>query len=696
MKPTPLMASLLAGLMTPGWAVAAPDVSAPSLQEAFNAATEAVDGGHCDAAIPMFEKLAVDARVKPGSLPAAAIAVRHGRCLLRSGANAAAEDMIRTGLPTLEKAGAGFADEVATTNLLMGETAYRRYDRDAAIFWFTKAASAPERDDRLRAMVRLAQATMFDGDGAALGVIDKALAEIGEKTSADKDSRANLLSVRGRVLMNLGRDKEAAVDLRRALSLSGGLTNIKVSLNDVAMRSDLAQAMLLVGDRDKAREFLAYTGAGRIEESPFAFATFMGVPSCTGEPGLRPEDSAVVEFSIGDDGQVSSAQTVYSRGTFSAATVFARAVRDWTWRPEKIAKLPAFYRRLTRVELHCSNADVGAPGLLSPLYSRFATWAIALAGITANEVQEPGETDGAVSAVADSTLRVERKVVVAKLRAQGAARAAEGDKLAAGAAFGLAGIYDRSNTGRAREDLAQAFALIRSADPGRTNPATTPALAALRMFALLGPSADPAKTMSDESKRNAVEARLMPSLDDPLIAADALAQDSLRVFLAIQRQVGAIGPEQIALLRAVAEDTRLEDGHPLRQIALLRLASVAAAAKQYQEAQALFARTGLSEQQCALLGDIPRLKSDGADSGDYPKEALFMGFEGWVQLEYDIDAAGRTANQRALIAYPPFVFVDAAKGLIRGVRYDPTYRPSGKLACSATSQTVSFVIPANH
>jgi len=68
-----------------------------------------------------------------------------------------------------------------------------------------------------------------------------------------------------------------------------------------------------------------------------------------------------------------------------------------------------------------------------------------------------------------------------------------------------------------------------------------------------------------------------------------------------------------------------------------------------------------------------------------------MGFEGWVKVEYDIDAAGHTANQRALIAYPPFVFVDAARNIARGVRYDPTYRPSGQLACSATSETVRFL-----
>ncbi|MFM9936112.1 MAG: energy transducer TonB [Novosphingobium sp.] len=692
-------AALVTSGLAPGCAYAGPAPAAqtpsaatPSLQGSFNAATELADSGQCDKALPLFAALAVDPRVKPGSLPAAAIAVRRGRCLLRADTEAQGLALILSGLPTLEAAGASFADEVAITQLVMGQIAFRNYDRDTAVGWYTRAiAAASDRGTRLQSMMRLAQAHLFDGDGAAITVVDKALAEITGTSRDDKQARANFLAVRGRALMNLGRDKEAADDLRRALALSGGLTNT-ISLSDAALRADLAQAMLLIGDRDKAREYLAYTGAGRISDSPFATASFMGVPRCTDEPGLRPEDSAVVEFAIGDDGEVVSAQTVYSRGSFAAATAFAREVRDWAWKPEELAKLPVFYRRLTRVELHCSTARDGAGGVLTPLLDRFTAWAEPIAELGAADKQAPIILGDAVPPSEANSAQVFRKVAVKRLHALGAERAASGDKRTAGAALGLAAIYGQAAMGGGPlQDNAKATALLGEADPQGADRGIAAAIAALRAIAAL--DLRDIKKSSLKVDKKLAEARLRAALTDPLIAADPLAQNTVRAFLGTFWQEGATVPDQVALLREVADDTRLEEGHPLRQIALLRLASLAAAAKQYQEAQALFTRTGLTEQQCALIGDIPRLKSTGSDSSDYPQEAQRMGFEGWVKVEYDIDAAGRTANQRALIAYPPFVFVDAAKNLMRGVRYDPTYRPSGQLACSATKNTIKFSIP---
>jgi hypothetical protein len=200
-------------------------------------------------------------------------------------------------------------------------------------------------------------------------------------------------------------------------------------------------------------------------------------------------------------------------------------------------------------------------------------------------------------------------------------------------------------------------------------------------------------SLSSSTVQKRREAVLMPVLNDPVVAADPLARNTLRVHLAGQRARTATGMEQVALLEAVAADSGLEDGNPVRQVALLRLANIAAKQKRYADAQALFARTGLSEQQCALLGDIPHMKSDGVTGASYPNAALEMGFEGWTQVEYDIAADGRTANQRALIAYPPFVFGDAARDIVSRARYDPSFRPSGSLACTGSNNTVRFIIP---
>lgn len=77
-------------------------------------------------------------------------------------------------------------------------------------------------------------------------------------------------------------------------------------------------------------------------------------------------------------------------------------------------------------------------------------------------------------------------------------------------------------------------------------------------------------------------------------------------------------------------------------------------------------------------------------AGDYPMEAARMGFEGWARVEFDVDAAGHTRQQRALIAYPPFVFSDAASTMAKDFLYESSYRPGGDTACSAASQNIAF------
>jgi hypothetical protein len=46
-----------------------------------------------------------------------------------------------------------------------------------------------------------------------------------------------------------------------------------------------------------------------------------------------------------------------------------------------------------------------------------------------------------------------------------------------------------------------------------------------------------------------------------------------------------------------------------------------------------------------------------------------------------------------VIAYPPFIFDEAANGIIRGARFSSTFRPEGALACSGQQQSVRFLLP---
>jgi hypothetical protein len=51
---------------------------------------------------------------------------------------------------------------------------------------------------------------------------------------------------------------------------------------------------------------------------------------------------------------------------------------------------------------------------------------------------------------------------------------------------------------------------------------------------------------------------------------------------------------------------------------------------------------------------------------------------------------GKTATQRATIAYPPFVFDDAAVDVAKGVRYSSSFRPDGALACEGVRMPIVF------
>ncbi|RZM18851.1 MAG: hypothetical protein EOP67_59055, partial [Sphingomonas sp.] len=104
-------------------------------------------------------------------------------------------------------------------------------------------------------------------------------------------------------------------------------------------------------------------------------------------------------------------------------------------------------------------------------------------------------------------------------------------------------------------------------------------------------------------------------------------------------------------------------------------------------ARAAFERAGVDAGQCALLDSPPRLTGYNAT---FPNEAMRWGFEGWTQTQFDVDAAGRVANERAILSYPAFVFSQAGTNMMRNARFTKSYRPDGKLGCGSLVQRVRF------
>ena len=104
-------------------------------------------------------------------------------------------------------------------------------------------------------------------------------------------------------------------------------------------------------------------------------------------------------------------------------------------------------------------------------------------------------------------------------------------------------------------------------------------------------------------------------------------------------------------------------------------------------ARAAFERSGLAANQCAIIDAPPKMI--GA-SGTFPDEARRWGFEGYTRVQFDITAAGRVINERAVLSYPPFIFTRAGAATMADARFAKSYRPDGGLGCGASQQGVSF------
>lgn len=651
-----LSLALLAAAAT---TTAAPaETKPPTLQERFNTASDLAASQKCAEAVPLFEALEHDPHIKPGSLPAAAIAVRKGICLTMLDRPDEGERSIALGLPVLQKAGAQFDIDLSDAWLVLGNLAYARSDYPRAKHYLRMALDKRSGSARLSILARLAKVTAFDGDAAALEPSEEGLRIAKAAPKPDKDTLAAFHTLHARTLLNQGKTQEAYDELKQALELSGGLT-LRTSLTEVSMRSDLAMAATLVGKSSEARKYLAYTGAGRIQDASFNRAEAMSAPLCGSETGLRPDDVAVVEFGIGEDGYVTNAHTVYSRGGPQVAAAFERAVSQWFWDPQEIAKLPAFYRVLTRIEVRCSTKFGNRPGLWSPLDSRFLTWA---------SKHLPAE----VLTSTDRASALEALHRLAENEDTGT------QPLARIAALGALFNHDVSAPTADRIAWADKALVLAAATPIPTEQANW--LRISRQVAAV--KENPRSSTKDREALLALAAQ-------PDIAGDALAADTLRFYAAgtsVKRKL----PQSDDIIGQIARDDRLDAHHPLRQLAWLTLANKAASAGDMAGAQADFQHTGLTEEQCALLSLPPAIRRTNVTGSDYPTSAAAMGFEGWVQLEYDIGADGNTANVRPIIAYPALIFVDAAKAIGENVKYEWSYRPGGATACSANNNTIVF------
>jgi TonB family protein len=655
---TLLLAAMAASSDKP--AAAAPQAAAAAApltaQQQFDAASAAYAAHRCPEAIELYDALAARPGLARNTRVLAVIHARKGTCLLRLDRFDEAGDELASALPGLSAADPEGREELSAVHLSLGRIAYHAFDYPNATREFQQARSLADGGDAYEALVWLARSTMFLSQPDSVKYAEEALRVAEAVPGLKPDDLAPIHTLHARALLNHGDAAAAYVELKAALKAQGGLTQ-HVTLEDLVTRSDLALAAMLNHDDSRVHEYLAFTGAGRFDNSPFAFASSMELPPCGGPAHLDPADYAVVEFSIDDNGDVTRVSPIYASRTGDAAAEFARAVSGWSWRAEDAKKIPAFFRLVTRIEMRCSTASAH-PDVLAQLRPTYQEWISIHAPGAASFL--PAGTD---------TGRLEfAKAELARL--QGA-----GETLATLPALEFLANSPVASAAQRRQWLLAARDLM------ARNGAPVATLTTLDME-LSGARGSP------RAYHNRQREYQRSLLARPEVAADPRTAGVLRLLVA-ESHYGSPAPDDAAaLLKATADDPGLAHDDPLRVGALVRLASLQAAAGDIAAARTSFDLSGLSDRQCSLVDAVPAARRYG--DVDFPREAQRWGFEGWVIVQFDIQADGRTANQRAVVSYPPLVFQEAALEAAQGSRFEQSYRPAGGLGCGGKQVKVNF------
>lgn len=648
----------LAGLIIATGAAAMAQQAAPApaqtMQQQYDAAT-ALDAGQ-DPAAALAAWNRIIAQVKPGSRTWAIAMVRKGGAQFRLGQIDDAAAAIRAGLAVLPAKDPSLAEDRFAAHMKLGGIATASLDyADATAEYRKAAAESPDDIGRMAALLATVRAQTFTDPGEAQATLAQADA-LAQKLTLTKGDQAALEQARMRLALNTGRLDEANRMAPKIVTLLGGMTLNKVDLRDVAARSDAAIAALLTHHEDNAREYMAYTGAGRSTKGNFNSGSVMAPPECGGEADLKPDDVAVVQFSVGDDGTVFGVEPIYSSGGGAKGLAFARAVREWVWSPEELKELPPFFRYNVRLEMRCSTA-YSRPAIGDALNASFAEW-----------LEKKGVAAPAKSGSVGAEALTRQRAALAAAEAKGQAPA-----ILAAAAQML------ENPTLGSDDRA---ALIAKAQP-LAAASDMPAMAQL-VFAI------PAQEGRNRDWRGAgrYAAVMTPLLAQKPFADDPQARAALRLWIADRTGEKYAGP----YLQQVAEDKGLDPRDPLRVGALIRLASAAKRQGDLALARQTFEKSGLAASQCATLDATPKVVTYPGSSA-FPQEAQRWGFEGWVRNQFDIGADGRVANARTLVSYPPFIFSQAAEKAFTSMRYEKTYRPDGGLGCGASVNGIRFQLP---
>jgi tetratricopeptide (TPR) repeat protein len=628
-----------------------PPATQMTVQQAFEAAEGLSAAGKFEDALAAWT--ALERRVADRSRNLAIVRLRKARILFLLGRRDEATALVSAGLAALPASDPTLRDDRYVGYMLLGKVAEASLDYATAADSYRRAdviaGKATEHLGAMRGMIETETFTDPDAALADLGRMTPLLAD----ASITKEDRAEMRRVESQLKLNRGDFEGARVAAGDGVKLLGGLTDF-TKLDDVAMRSNYAIAALKLGKDEDAREYMAMTGAGRLSGNFFDPAVQMTPPDCGGDGDLRPDDSAVVEFSIGDDGSVILASPIYASRS-GVALEFARAVRNWSWTPEQVKALPKFFRYRARVEMRCST-EFTKPALASYADRALVAW-----------LGEKGVEMSPTRDAADAALLPRERAELAALE-----KAKGGDTLAM-----VPVLHALSHNRVLARDEVSTLA--------RRESAILTANQAPPMARLSADLTDWEAGRGDSWGGRSWVRRLETAASSAPYADDPEARSILRLMMADAAR-SFDKDRALALLNQVSAE-KMSDVDGLRSGALIRQAAIYAQRGDATAAKAAFDQTGLTARQCSLVDTAPKLLGS---SGAFPDEAKHWGFEGWVAVQFDVDADGKTMNQRAVISYPPFIFTKAGDDTLRSARYEKSYRPSGALGCGGITQRVRF------
>lgn len=650
------------GLAQPVAPAAAP-VAPLTIQQQFDAGTAALDATEWAKALEIYSKLESQLVTgKPKERSLAIVRLRKGTALFRLRRTDESETAIVAAMDKLPADDASLREDRMKGFFALGDIAERRYHYSEAAAQFRKASEVAEQTHhKANALNRLIPTGLFIDPERALADADALIALLTKEVKVNAEWSGVAHNLRGQVLLNLGRTAEAATEFDTAIKVLGGLKYGSVNLYDTAARSNAAIAAMRLGDKVKARKYLSFAGAAMQADQGFCLGKRMSPPECGGPNGPKPEDVAVVELQINDDGSVNYARPIFFSGKPSAALDFGCAVSQWSWSPEELKSVKPFFRHQTRIEMRCTTV-FNRPGTFELFDPALDKW---LAGKAVRSSPK------LVSSVAGALSQLRAELVRRE-----AEHGANSPQL-----IPLLLILRANALVEVKEKRLVSERLLSIA---RDASAPAPIVAYFELgaaYALEGWT---------DSTGNKFARRVEAALANSAIAADPLARGALGLSLfdgmsrSDRRSRGSV------LLTALSTDKARMPNDPIRVGALIRLATLENDAGRVDAAREAFAESGLSAQQCSLVDARQRFKSGSISDTEYPTEALQSGFSGWTVVEFDIAADGTTLNQRALISFPPFIFGDPTIRQIKSFRYEQAYRPEGGLGCGGQQQRVSY------